>query len=383
MGPHRRARPSTLVEMTQRKDRGTVSVLVVLVASLGLGCARDLTTLAARTPPRLGRGPVPARADLLCGEWRRAVDYDRDASSHTSFPELDTARSCYVEVSHDERGLRAGPVPAGCGFPSDVATSRTHLLGRAALYDRVAQGDLAVLPRELACSLPPHVRESAARHNAAVFRALSAIETPRRYPYAAALVPGYGALRQDTSVLVGAKPGDTCRALDAAELEKLGVNVLRAERGAAVVRDGVAPVLVVSGGAVHSDLVEAFALEHVARCRFGIPASRIVVDPCADHTHTNLRNAGAVVVGLGARVAYLVTDPHLQSDYLGDFMAFDAIGGSVDQRSLRDFGYLVGAWRRASRGALGGFWYTPYRFWGDEGPLRDATCLTDVVAPRP
>ena len=109
MGPHRRARPSTLVEMTQRKDRGTVSVLVVLVASLGLGCARDLTTLAARTPPRLGRGPVPARADLLCGEWRRAVDYDRDASSHTSFPELDTARSCYVEVSHDERGLRAGP----------------------------------------------------------------------------------------------------------------------------------------------------------------------------------------------------------------------------------------------------------------------------------
>lgn len=370
--------------MTRRTPVRTRSVLVgALVASLGVGCARDVTTLAARTPPRLGRGSVPTRPELLCGEWRRAVDYDRDASSHTSFPELDPARSCYVEVSHDAGGARVGPVPAGCGFPSDVAASRAHLVGRAALYDRVAVGDLALLPRELSCALPAPVREAAARHNAATFRALAAIETPRAYPYAAAIVPGYGALRQDTSVLVGAKPGDACLPLDPGELEKLGVNVLRAERGAAVVRGGVAPVVVMSGGAVHSGLVEAFALEHLARCRFGISSSQVVLDPCADHTHTNLRNAGAVVVGLGARVAYLVTDPYLQSEYLGDFMVFDAIGGSVDQRSLRDFGYLVGAWRRASRGTLGGFWYTPYRFWGDDGPLRDATCLTDVVAPRP
>ncbi|HQY64328.1 MAG TPA: hypothetical protein PK141_23175, partial [Polyangiaceae bacterium] len=126
-------------------------------------------------------------------------------------------------------------------------------------------------------------------------------------------------------------------------------------------------------GAVHSPLVEAFALANVLRCAGGVPTERILVDPCADHTHTNLRNLGAMVVGLGARTAYLVTDGGLQSAYLSDFTAFDLFGGSVDQRSLRDFGYLLGAWRRASRGLEGGFWYTPYRFWAEREPV---TCVT-------
>jgi hypothetical protein len=62
-------------------------------------------------------------------------------------------------------------------------------------------------------------------------------------------------------------------------------------------------------------------------------------------------------------------------------MFFDGIGGSVDQRSLRDFGHLLGAWRRASRGILGGFWYTPYRFWGESGPVRDLACTGDLPGP--
>ena len=39
-----------------------------------------------------------------------------------------------------------------------------------------------------------------------------------------------------------------------------------------------------------------------------------------------------------------------------------------DQRSLRDFGYLVGAWRQASVGMEAGFWFTPYRFWAEPEP---------------
>jgi len=243
------------------------------------------------------------------------------------------------------------------------------------VYERVAAGDLRVVPLELACPLSPRSRAAAARTNARTLRSLSALSEPRAYPYAAASTFGYGSLAQDESVLVDTLPGDTCKPLPGAERERLGVNLVRAERVASVYRGGVAPVVTVSGGAVHSELVEAFALEHLVRCLHGVPADRILVDPCADHTHTNLRNTGALVVGLGARTAYVVTDSFLQSDYLGDFTLFDALGGSVDQRSLRDFGYLLGAWRRASRGVLGGFWFSPYRFWGDEGPPRDLTCV--------
>ena len=43
----------------------------------------------------------------------------------------------------------------------------------------------------------------------------------------------------------------------------------------------------------------------------------------------------------------------------------DIVGGSIDQRALRDFGYLLGAWRQTSVGIDGGYWYTPYRFWAE------------------
>ncbi|HRG95886.1 MAG TPA: ElyC/SanA/YdcF family protein, partial [Polyangiaceae bacterium] len=202
--------------------------------------------------------------------------------------------------------------------------------------------------------------------------ALAARGPLRAYPYAAVLVPGYGAAEQEESRLVAAPPDAPCRALSPGELARLGVNVERARRAAEAYRGGVAPVVIVSGGAVHSPLVEAFALASLVRCAGGVPTERVLVDPCADHTHTNLRNLGALVVALGARTGYLVTDGGLQSAYLSDFTVFDVFGGSVDQRSLRDFGYLVGAWRRASRGLDGGFWYTPYRFWAEREPV---TCL--------
>ena len=91
----------------------------------------------------------------------------------------------------------------------------------------------------------------------------------------------------------------------------------------------------------------------------------MLLDPCADHTHTNIRNTGALVTELGARTAYIVTDDGLQGIYLQDWTNFNLIGGSIDQRSLRDFGHLVGAYRQASMGILGGFWFTPYRFWAE------------------
>jgi len=356
-----------------------LAVATVLFSFGTGGCARDILPDPKAQGPRVGRVPDPFRPELACTEWRRAVDFDREASSHTSFPELAPTTSCYVEVSHDARGARPGPTPAGCGFPQDLERSHAQLTRRAELYERVAEGDFRTMPLELSCTLAPSVRTAAARANARTLRSLATLRTAREFPYGAASTVGYGALPQDASVLVGKEPGDTCVPLPPVELARLGVNVERARRVAAAFHGRVAPVVTVSGGAVHSDLVEAFALEHLVRCIHGVPADRILVDPCADHTHTNLRNTGALVVGIGARAAYLVTDSSLQSDYLGDLMFFDGIGGSVDQRSLRDFGHLLGAWRRASRGILGGFWYTPYRFWGESGPSRNLACTGDVA----
>jgi len=132
----------------------------------------------------------------------------------------------------------------------------------------------------------------------------------------------------------------------------------------------------VSGGAVHSPLHEAFMLEWLVSCRFGVPKDAVLLDPCADHTHTNVRNTGALVRALGGRAAYVVTDDGLQSGYLEEWTVFDLLGGSVDQRALRDFGYLLGSHRRASVGMRAGFWYTPYRFWADPpGGLGGFTCI--------
>jgi hypothetical protein len=151
---------------------------------------------------------------------------------------------------------------------------------------------------------------------------------------------------------------------------------VRTARAADVLRGDVAPVAIVSGGAVHSTVVEAFAMAHLLACDEGIAPTHILLEPCADHTHTNLRNAGRWVHAMGGRAAYVVTDDGIQSDYFQDLHGFEFIGGSIDQRSLRDWGYVIGSWRQASDGIGAGFWFTPYRFWAEphEG-LGSVTCV--------
>jgi hypothetical protein len=287
-------------------------------------------------------------------------------------------------VDEPGRPVRVGARPDGCGYPASLEVARAQLLARASLYEAVAAGTSRTWPLELSCALSKETRVAVARANARTLRRLASDEgervlaSDRGFPYAAVSTFGFGAPEHDTSVLVGISPGSACIALSAHDERKLGVNVLRAERASAAFAARVAPVVTVSGGAVHSELVEAFVLEHLLRCEHGVPADRILLDPCADHTHTNLRNTGALVRGLGGRTAYVVTDPFLQSTYLGDFTFFDVLGGSMDQRSLRDFGHLLGAWRRASVGTPGGFWFTPHRFWADPGEAGRLTCTEDV-----
>ena len=77
-------------------------------------------------------------------------------------------------------------------------------------------------------------------------------------------------------------------------------------QAAADLAAGVAPYVIVSGGAVHGPANEAVLMRAFLLAR-GVPEERILVDPCARHTTTNLRNAGRLMLAAGLRSAYVVT----------------------------------------------------------------------------
>ncbi len=337
-----------------------------LAALLFSGCVEHASTPAAASrDATAGFAPPDFDPDGACDDWVAATD-DPLARDHGSFPELSPS-ACFVPVRYGEGGPIVDATPLGCGYPE--ASTVAALERRAAIFEVAARAfdTLDSVPVELSCELDPSVRASAATQNARTLRSLArawASEAPLgRYPYAVVGTFGFGEAKQVASGLLGYRPGDACAKLSTAERASLDVNVVRARRAADAFHAGAAPLVTVSGGAVHSPVVEAFALTYLLACEDGVPLDRILVDPCADHTHTNVRNTGAMVVGVGGRVAYLVTDDGLQSGYLEEWTAFDLVGGSIDQRALRDFGHLVGSWRRASVGMRAGFWYTPYRFW--------------------
>ncbi|MBI2393686.1 MAG: YdcF family protein [Deltaproteobacteria bacterium] len=368
--------------------RGPATLGTVVLLAMAAGCFRHADTpTPAKDAPCACRGHAPAKLDRarLCSSWSEATE----GLSHAAFPELDPA-SCYVPVRYAagvEGKPKPDPIPSHCGYPEPG--TRAVLAREIARYDAIAAGvsselplnlarelplNLArELPLDLACDLPPDERMRAARLNAATLRA--AAEDGRKYPYAAVSTFGYGAPMHEKSGLMTWRPGDACPTLAPLHLARLGQNVQRAERAAAAFRAGVAPVITVSGGAIHSPVYETWILAYLLTCRLGVPASAILVDPCADHTHTNLRNTAGLVVALGGRSAYVVTTG-IQVGYRQEWTTFDWIGGSIDQRSLRDFGYVVGSFRQASVGVDHGFWLTPYRFFAEpKDGLGGVTCV--------
>ena len=358
----------------RRLDRPRRLLACALAAALGApGCYRhDETPRVPPTGPLAGEAPPGFDRSIACGRWGDAAGPSGDeAMTHASFPEMFRA-ACFVPVRYAGEVARPDPVPAGCGYPHPGAQAQIE--AERARYERIAAGAaVSPLPPDLACDLPPAVRTAAARQNAlALARVARDLSEGKLYPYSATAVFGFGHRDHGQSVLLGHEPSAECRPMSKGEMDLLSINVTRAGRAGMAHAGGVAPVVITSGGAVHSPLIEAFALAHLARCRFGVPADRILVDPCADHTHTNLKHTGSLVVALGGRTAYVVTDDGLQSEYLEEHVFWRLIGGDLDQRSLRDWGYVLGSWRRASVGMRAGFWLTPHRFWAEQDPF---TCV--------
>jgi hypothetical protein len=352
-------------------------VSIVLASSL-TGCAIHAAT-PALPPDDAAGGHAPPGFDAphACGSWRAAVGPDGDAAlRHVSFPELDPQTSCFVPVSYASGAPEAGPIPVGCGYPRGPETQAT-LRREAARYRAIAAGTATdPLPLELRCALPDDVRQASAASNARTLERLATrLDHSQRYPYAAASTFGFGWAPQGEGPLIDWRPGQPCPAISQRDMDHFGINIARAHRAAEAYLQGIAPVITFSGGAVHSRLTEAFMLTMIATCKLGVRADAILVDPCADHTHTNLRNTGSLLVALGARTGYVVTDDGLQSAYLQEWTFFDLLGGSLDQRALRDFGASLGSFRQASEGMEAGFWFTPYRFWAEpEAGLGGLTC---------
>jgi len=113
---------------------------------------------------------------------------------------------------------------------------------------------------------------------------------------------------------------------------------------------GEAPFIVVSGGRAHpfnTPFVEAVEMRTALIERYGIPADRIVIDPHARHTTTNMRNAARLLMGMGAPLeqSTLVISNPVQSAAI-ESPAFV-------ERNLRELGYSPGtAGKRISPTAL-------------------------------
>ena len=97
---------------------------------------------------------------------------------------------------------------------------------------------------------------------------------------------------------------------------------IRLRLAAAMFGRGLAPFLIVSGGNVHPNRTpfnEALVMKRLLVERHGVPADRILIEPHARHTTTNLRNSARLLLAAGFpvdRPALIVSD-HRTIGYIG------------------------------------------------------------------
>lgn len=95
----------------------------------------------------------------------------------------------------------------------------------------------------------------------------------------------------------------------------------RCDYAVALYNQGVAPLIAFSGGNVapfQSEYHEALEMKKYVMDKYGIPENKILIDPHARHTTTNLRNIGRLIFSYGVpteKKAVISTTPS-QSEYL-------------------------------------------------------------------
>lgn len=137
------------------------------------------------------------------------------------------------------------------------------------------------------------------------------------YPYSALLVLGYGPTNYDFPL----NPGGKIRLRIAAEKFK----------------QGIAPFLIVSGGKVYpykTRRVEAYGMKQYLIEECGIPADRILIEPHARHTTSNIRNTVRILYRAGFPMdkPFLVSSSKSHIDYV--------MSERFEERCRRDMGLV-------------------------------------------
>jgi hypothetical protein len=161
---------------------------------------------------------------------------------------------------------------------------------------------------------------SLARENADVLKS-EALRARSGAPYDLLIVPGY-------------TPADADKPLAHAH----PIAAARLDEAVALYREGKSHLVFVSGGNVRPAntpytealTAKAYLLEH------GLSESAIVVEPCARHSTTNLRNAGRFMLKYHLRTALVVTSAD-QAFYFSKGLV-----STLEPRSLTQLGYMVG-----------------------------------------
>lgn len=145
------------------------------------------------------------------------------------------------------------------------------------------------------------------------------------YPFAVLIIPGY-------------------TPLDAREpIALTDVGRLRCDLARYHYETGRAGLLLPSGGAVHpagTRYCEAIEMRrHLVAS--GVPEERVLVDPYARHSTTNLRNAGRLLLDLGIRRAGIVTGGESRA-FAQDFYFAHPVVSTFHLRCRAELGYEVG-----------------------------------------
>ncbi|MDZ4328930.1 MAG: YdcF family protein [Pseudomonas sp.] len=270
-------------------------------------------------------GIATAAAKVPASPWRKSALADDGIKAQVSreLRGLNSVIQVYGFGSAPRYPLVDGPIDPPGSPQWNIAVADAVLLAEAGKDDPVLSLDpglalaialLDVNDRADAAAFEPLDKV----YNAAAFSRARTIDW-KRYRYTAIIVPGIG-------------PENPSLALSARG--KLNVR-MAASRFA----DGEAPFVMLSGAAVHpkeSGFVEAVEMRKALIERFGVPADRIIIEPYARHTTTNLRNVSRRLIAMGAPLAQdtLVITNIDQSRYIesSEFAA----------RNQADLGYVPG-----------------------------------------
>jgi len=285
------------------------------------GRLRDLVRdrrLAATLPAgqmrpsgRFARYEVSGDVDLLATAWREAAAavnrviavYAKGTAPR--YPKIDAIIFDIARPEFAEMLTAHGVATAALERQDDLFfdPSLRYAIGLLQMNERTEAGSFRPLP---------------GGENAAALRTIARTDWQAQ-PYTALLVFGHGP--EDAQSRTGV------------------MGHIRMRIAADMFARGLAPFIIVSGGNVHPNRTpfnEAVEMKRLLVTEHGVPADRILIEPHARHTTTNLRNCARLLLAAGFpvdRPALVVSDQRT-IQYIG--------GDELARRNLREMGIQPG-----------------------------------------